>query len=315
MVYMAPIKPGSAGGDLVTMNLDGSNRTELTDNKLFRFLPHFSPDGTRLVYTLYDVGSYGDPKGVTNVAVYDFATKTETRLTSTGTASQPVWSPDGQRIAFGALMTGPATELWMMNADGSSPHKVAAPSGTMDDRFWGDIAWSSDDWILFVVAQTVSGCFKVRSDKIRPDGSSRTKVSEGGPNCTPQGMEQAGDADPGFSADGKTVYSSRGFPQPPANPPPAGPPPAVAPTERKLYAFSSDAWFPGKPERDLSLPSEPDCIEGVPKGSPDGKRVLLFRHCFVQPGEKGGIFVTDSAGSYRTFVVEGFGPDWNPVAR
>ena len=65
--------------------------------------------------------------------------------------------------------------------------------------------------------------------------------------------------------------------------------------ERKLYAFTSDAWYPGKPETDLSLASEPVCIGGVPKGSPDGKRVLLVR-AGVDTG--------------RLFPA----PDWNPVA-
>jgi len=28
-----------------------------------------------------------------------------------------------------------------------------------------------------------------------------------------------------------------------------------------------------------------------------------------------GIYVTDTAGSYRTFIAGGFGPDWNPAAQ
>jgi hypothetical protein len=100
------------------------------------------------------------------------------------------------------------------------------------------------------------------------------------------------------------------LPQEPAGAPAGGMP---APTERKLYAFSSDAWTAGKVESDLSLPSEPDCIEGVPKASPDDTRVLVFRYCFDVAGFKPGIYVTDRAGSYRTFVTGGFGADWNPV--
>jgi len=170
---------------------------------------------------------------------------------------------------------------------------------------WGDIAWGPADWILFSVAQHVNGCFKVRTDKIRPDGSSRTQVSDGGPNCTPPGFEQSGDADPGWSPDGNTIYSSRGFPVMPANFPPGS-------TERKLYAFSSDAWYPGKPETDLSLTSEPSCIEGVPKASPDGEHILLFRACVDNRMPPIGIYVTNATGSYRTFIRAGFGPDWAP---
>ena len=298
--------PGIPGGETVeelyTMNLDGSNRTQITHDGLNKFLPHFSPDGTRLTYTKFLVGRYGSPTARTDVVVYDFATTQETQLTHSGRNVQPVWSPDGQRIAFGTLA---GDSLWIMNADGANVHRIRTASGLPDDVQWGDYAWSSDDWILFSVAQKTNNCFKVRLDKVRPDGSARTQVTDGGPNCTPPGMEQNGDADPGFSADGKTIYSSRGFPRPPAGLP--------SQTERRLYSFSSDAWTPGKVESDLSLTSAPDCIEGVPKGSPDGTRVLLFRMC---AGEAhGGVTLTDNTGSYRTWIADGFGPDWNPVAK
>ena len=76
---------------------------------------------------------------------------------------------------------------------------------------------------------------------------------------------------------------------------------------RRLYAVLSDAWTPDKPEIDLSLPSAPDCIEGVPKGSPDGTRILLFRACAGEPHAL-GVTLADPAGSYRTWIVEGFKP-------
>jgi hypothetical protein len=119
-------------------------------------------------------------------------------------------------------------------------------------------------------------------------------------------MEQSGDADAGFSPDGGTIYTSRGLPRAPAG---AAPPV----TERKLVALASDAWSPTKLERDLSLPTHPDCIEGVPKASPDGTRVLEFRACFDAPGQP-GTYVADASGLTRTFVTAGFGADWNPVA-
>jgi hypothetical protein len=302
IVFEAPGIPGGESvQELFTMNLDGSRLTQITHDGLNKFLPHFSPDGTRLVYSKFLAGRYGDPNAQTDVVVYDFASAQETRLTNTGKGFQPAWSPDGQRIAFGSYA---GDSLHIMNADGSNVHLVGGPSGALDDNHWADFAWSSDDWILFTVAQFTNNCYKVRLDKIRPDGTARTKVTDGGPNCTPGGMEQSGDADPGFSADGRTIYSSRGFPRSPAGLP--------GRTERRLYSFSSDAWTPGKVETDLSLPSAPDCVEGVPKGSPDGTRVLLFRACAGEP--HAGVTLTDAAGSYRTWIADGFGADWNPVA-
>jgi Tol biopolymer transport system component len=306
MVYMKPAAgttgpPGpGATYEIAVMNLDGSEFRQLTNDGAFKFLPHFSPDATKIAYTRYSVGQYGSPNAVMDIAVYNLATNTETVITHEGHDVQPTWSPIGKRLAY--INIAQPASIWTIDPDGSNPHKLASASGAIGDLTWGDIAWSSDDWILFTVAQNVNGCFNVRTDKIRPDGSSRTQVTDGGPNCTPAGFEQSGDADPGWSADAHTIYSSRGFPVPPANGPPGS-------TERKLYAFSSDAWYPGKPEVDLSLPSEPSCVEGVPKASPDGEHVLLFRMCFDTPG---GIFITDTKGSYRTFVTLGFGPDWAP---
>lgn len=291
------------GFELVVMNLDGANRVQLTDNQEQEFLPHFSPDGTRLLYTRFTSGGYGLAGSQSRVTVYDFATATTRDLTDTGTDSYPVWSPDGSRIAFLSTRDG-YQALWVMSADGSDARQIGRPSGQNLDVGWGDIAWSSRDWILFVVAEnaTNGACFRMRLDRIRPDGTQRTKVTDGGPNCTPAGVEQSGDADPGFSADGAMVYTSRGFP----SSPPGMPGRAV----RKLYAVSSEDWYSGKPERDLSLSTAPDCIEGVPKGSPDGRRILLYRAC---AGEPAGITVTDTAGTYRTWIANGFGPDWNPI--
>src|SRR5438128_724023 len=140
IVFMSPVKVttlGSRGFELVAMNLDRSNRRQLTDNDRQEFLPHFSPDGRRLVYTLFTTGAYGVPDSRSDVGVYDFETGTEINLTNTGADSYPVWSPDGSRIAFLSMRATPGPRLWMMNADGSEAHEIAGPSGSADDLIWG----------------------------------------------------------------------------------------------------------------------------------------------------------------------------------
>jgi len=303
IVLEGPGVPGSSSvQEISTANLDGSHIFQITHDGLNEFLPHFSPDGNRLVYTKFLAGKYGDPAPKTDIFSYDFASAAETRLTTVGSAFQAAWSPDGQQIAFGSY---DGTGLYLMNPDGSSPHLVAKPSGALDDLRWNDFAWSSDNWILFSVGQNTHNCFKVRLDKIRPDGTSRTQVTGGGPNCTPAGMEQYGDSDPGFSADGQTIYSSRGLSPLPADP---------TQTLRHLYAFSSGAYTPGKIETDLSIGSKPECKVGVPKGSPDGTQILVFLFCPSDP-EHVGVVLTNTTGSWWTFVTAGFGPDWNTAAQ
>jgi hypothetical protein len=153
--------------------------------------------------------------------------------------------------------------------------------------------------------QTVVVPNSARADKIRPDGSSRTLISDGGTNCTPSGFEQSGDADPGWSANGATIYSSRGFPVPPVGVP-------ANATERKLYAFSSDAWYPGKPEMDLSLPSEPSGIEGVPKE----RQMASTWRCFEFASTPGCRRVESTEGRYEIvsrLCVAGFRAGLEPA--
>jgi hypothetical protein len=105
MVFMMPTNggvfppgPDNIPWEIVVMNLDGSGRRQLTNDGKFKFLPHFSPDESKIIYTKF--GGYGDPNAQTDVFVYDLATAQETQLTHSGIAVQPVWSPDVQRIAY-----------------------------------------------------------------------------------------------------------------------------------------------------------------------------------------------------------------------
>src|SRR5262245_5532074 len=75
LVFMSRERPelDERGDEIVVMNLDGSNRRRLTDNDRHEFLPHFSPDGARLVYTKYTNGAYGVADSKSNVAVLELA--------------------------------------------------------------------------------------------------------------------------------------------------------------------------------------------------------------------------------------------------
>jgi serine/threonine-protein kinase len=76
--------------------------------------PRVSPDGRRIVI------QSSTPQG-NDLWIYELAGGAPTRLTTTGNAASPVWTPDGKRIVFVVTGSGGADELWWRPADGSGP--------------------------------------------------------------------------------------------------------------------------------------------------------------------------------------------------
>jgi serine/threonine protein kinase/Tol biopolymer transport system component len=75
--------------------------------------PAFSPDGNRLALEISDSRRR-------DIWVYEGGHDTLTRLTFAGeTNTNPVWTPDGQRIAYSSKENGGAYGLWWIRADGA----------------------------------------------------------------------------------------------------------------------------------------------------------------------------------------------------
>ncbi len=80
--------------------------------------PHVSPDRRWYVYAI-------QAGGRSDLAVLDIATRTYRYMTSDGSSDQPVWSPNGDRIAFRSRRAG-RSDIWVMAADGSGAVNVTA---------------------------------------------------------------------------------------------------------------------------------------------------------------------------------------------
>jgi tetratricopeptide (TPR) repeat protein len=132
------------------------------------FPGRWSPDGTKVVFSLNALGSIG-------VAVYDLRTCRTDLLIVPG--HDPSWSPDGRYIAFArdwsilrrSEVAGPERryphrppvdeEVWVMKADGTEPRRLAMTAG------WP--SWSADSRHVYC-RSWIEGLMSVSIEEIPP---------------------------------------------------------------------------------------------------------------------------------------------------
>jgi len=150
-------------------------------------------------------------------------------------ARQPVWSPDGRRLAFQAYRTS-TWQIWTINADGTSPAPVTF--GSFDDRepawspdgtriaFSSDRSGSYDIWILTVATGQVRQITFDASNEFMPTWKGPNEIAfvsdrrerPGIYVTSPTNTEPAGErlltaadgapAAPAFGADGTIAFST-----------------------------------------------------------------------------------------------------------
>jgi serine/threonine-protein kinase len=109
-------------GTLQWIARDGSVETIPTSPRPY-FAPKLSPDGRAIVVGTLSLSSQ-------DLWRYDLADHTVTRLTTTGRATQAIWSPDGSRLAFN-FTEGGQRNLFEMSAEGGEmPRRLATARGT-----------------------------------------------------------------------------------------------------------------------------------------------------------------------------------------
>jgi Tol biopolymer transport system component len=103
--------------DIYTVNADGTDLKQLTDNPGAEFDPMWSPDGKQIVYRDSRRGMNQDDE----IYVMNADGSSQTNLSNSPSSNEwgPAWSPDGKQIAFNSDREGGLPQLFVMQADGS----------------------------------------------------------------------------------------------------------------------------------------------------------------------------------------------------
>ena len=173
---------GAVSGEIFSVNPNGTNKTNLTNNPAEDIFPAWSPDGTKIAFTS------GRDEFNGEVYVMDADGSNVTRLTNNpGGNFGSAWSPDGTKIVFGSARDG-NLELYLMNADGSN--QINLTNNPADDQ---SPTWSPDGSRIAFQTQRNGG---MEIYVMNADGSNQVNLTN-----DPKANDQA----PAWSPDGSKI--------------------------------------------------------------------------------------------------------------
>ncbi|MDX2058918.1 MAG: S9 family peptidase [Gemmatimonadales bacterium] len=178
---------------LWTIDVGSKQATEVVAGNFQLGDPQWSPDGTRIAYTVTPTPKADDGTR-SDIHIVTLATKaTRKLLENNGPDNGARWSPDGRWIAFlsrgDTLRSFGQQRLVVVSAEGGTPRAVA-PNFLYQP---GPVTWSSDGATLYFSAsvRTTSQLFSVPVAGGQPTQLSRIKGTMGGPTWSDDGRVAA----------------------------------------------------------------------------------------------------------------------------
>ena len=241
LVYALTGQPGMASAkvlaisnrtgkkELYVCDADGGSLRQLTRDNAISLVPHWSPDGKRLVYTSYYRSQFPDvfiielasgerrcvadfpglnssaafspdgrdlalilsKDGSPDLFVMDVNGSRLTKLTDTKRAAEasPSWSPDGQQIVFVSDRSG-TPQLYIVGRSGGEPRRLAVGGSQNVDPDWG-----ANGYIAY--SSLIGGVFQVYA--LNPATGETRQISR----------EDANYEEPSWAPDGRHVFCVR----------------------------------------------------------------------------------------------------------
>lgn len=176
----------TGNSEIFSMDPDGTDQINLSNNAANDENPSWSPDGKRIAFDSFRDGNR-------EIYVMNADGSNQTRLTFlSATDMDPSWSPDGTKIAFQSSRDG-TLGIYVMNADGTNQVRLTFNSGALDL----EPSWSPDGTKI-VFDSNRDGNFEIYV--MNADGTSQTRLTNSNP---------AVDGTPAFSPDGTKIVFER----------------------------------------------------------------------------------------------------------